>query len=361
MNYKNILYGVLFLLLSVSAAGQAFTEKRTFNETFAVNRDMALELNNKYGTIQITPWNRDSVAVRAEVEASSSDLERLRKLFNGIDVNISETSFFIRAETEFTQNISILFESFKGLTNKLIPYESRIQINYFINAPEYMDMRITNKYGDVYIENNSGKFSLNLTNGSFKANSLNDANGLTLTFCDATINKITRGHIDASFSEIVIDESEDLMITSVSSRFDLKKTGKLSTESRRDKFFIGEIRTISGDSYFTSFRIDNLQKEINLETKYGSFSADMIGKNIELVTLNTSYTDVELNFDPAVSYNLDIRHLHTFLVLPDENSKLDKRTLNEEKSEYITSGTVGRNPGNVKIMINATRGNIYLK
>lgn len=53
--------------------------------------------------------------------------------------------------------------------------------------------------------------------------------------------------------------------------------------------------------------------------------------------------------------------VHAFLVVPEKNSKIEKKILNDEKKEYMTFGTVGRNPGNTKVMINATRGNIYLK
>ena len=48
-------------------------------------------------------------------------------------------------------------------------------------------------------------------------------------------------------------------------------------------------------------------------------------------------------------------------MLPEENAKLEKKILNEEKKEYMTFGTVGKNPENVKVMIDATRGNVYLK
>jgi hypothetical protein len=214
----------------------------------------------------------------------------------------------------------------------MIPYNSKIQINYFIDAPEYLDMRITNKYGDVYMENNTGTFTLNLSNGSFKANSLNETGGIDLTFCDATINKMNGGFFNTSFSEVVIGESKDLTITS-----------------------------LKGNSYFTDFRIEELDKEINMVTKYGSLRVGLLTPDIDLVTINTGYSDIDLTFDPSVSYNLDIRHLNTFLVLPEKNSKLEKKTLNEDEKEYMTYGTVGKNPGDVKVKIDATRGNIYLK
>jgi hypothetical protein len=360
MNYK-LLNISLLLLLSVTVSAQSFSETRTYKESMSVNRDISLEVNNKYGTIQITPWDKDSVSIRVEVEAYTTNLERLHKMFQGINVNFSETSYMVRAETEFTQNINMLFEEFKGMTNKIIPFESRIEINYFISAPEYLNLKIENKYGDVLMENCTGTFSLNLSNGSFKANSLNKTGKIELLFCDAYISKMKNGYFNASFSEVESGESNDLSINSVSSRFELKKTGNLDTESRRDKFFIGSIASISGNSYFTDFRIDEIGKEINLVTKYGSFNANMINKSIELISINSGYSDIDLVFDPAVSYNLDIKHVNSFLVLPEKNSKIEKKTLNEERKEYMTFGTIGRNPENIKVMIDATRGNIFIK
>jgi hypothetical protein len=361
MHYRLLTLILTFLFSAELICGQAFSEKKTFQKTMAVNKDVTLEIDNKYGTIQITSWNKDSVEIRAEVEAFSSDLDRLDKMFKGVDVSISGTSYLVRAHTIFTQNISMLFESFKGMTSKLIPFESKLQINYFINAPEYIDMRITNKYGNVYMENNTGNLSLNISNGAFKANTLNESNGIDMVFCDATINKITKGRLNTSFSDVEIDESGDLSITSVSSKFNLGMAGNIIVESRRDELYIGKISSIRGNSYFSDFRIKELQKEINMVTKYGDLDAEHIEKGIEMVTINSGYTDISLAFDPSLSYNLDIRHVNAFVVLPEKDSNLEKKTLSEEKKEYMTFGSVGKNPGNIKVMIDATRGNIYLK
>lgn len=359
-------YKLLILLLAAALPaeliyGQAFSEKKVIREVMPVTSETRLEADNKYGSIHITSWNKDSVEIRAEVEAFSSDLDRLRKMFQGVDVSITGSGYLVRASTSFTQSISMLFESFKGLTSKLIPYESRITVNYFINAPEYIDMRITNKYGDVFMESNSGTVSLNLSNGAFKANELDEVNGSSLVFCDAAINRIRKARFNTSFSEVDIDESEDLSIVSVSSKFNLEKAGSINAESRRDKFFIGSVNSLKGDSYFSDIRIDEVLDEINMVVKYGDLDAGRIGRDFEMITLNSSYTDISLTFDEQASYNLDIRHLNAFVVLPDDNAKLEKKVLSEEKKEYMTYGTIGRNPANVKVIINATRGNVFLK
>lgn len=361
MNYKSIIGIILIIFMAVPLAAQNDSETRSYIKSFSITKETSLEVINKYGTVEITPWKKDSALIRVEVIASASSQERLRKIFDGISIDITDTKLSIRAQTEFTQNINMLFESFKGMTSKLISYDSKVEINYYINMPEYMNLNIDNRYGDVYMENVTGNFSATVSNGSFKANSLSKGSDLNLVFCDATISSMISGKIDANFSEISIGESEDLTINSISSRFDIKSVGLISTESRRDKFYIGSIDVLKGNSYFTDFRIDNLKKEIDLTSKYGSVNSDLIDKGFESIDINSGYSDISLEFDDGASYNVDIRHINAFVVLSDKNAKTEKKVINEEKKEYMTFGTIGKNPGNTKVKIDATRGNIYLK
>jgi len=349
----------MFLFSSLSA--QSDSETRSFYRTIPVGKESSLEVSNKYGTIHVTPWNKDSASIRAEVIAYASNKSKLNKMFDGITINITDTKYVIRAHTEFTQNISMLFESFKGITSKLISYDSRVEINYYINAPDYLNLNIENKYGDVYMESNTGNFSLSVSNGSFKANSLGEGSLITLAFCDATINSLISGKINASFSEMSIGKTKDISINSTSSKYNIRDAGIIRLESRRDKYYIDNIEKLEGSSYFTDFNVSSLKKKLDLTTKYGSINADLIEKDFEAININSGYSDISLEFDPGSSYNFDIRHINAFVVLPDKDTKTEKKALNEDKKEYMTYGTVGKNPGSVKVKIDATRGNIYIK
>jgi len=361
MNYKSILAFNLALLIFGSLSAQNDSEVRNFIKTVPVSEETSLEISNKYGTIHVTPWSKDSAYIRAEVKAFASSQTKLRKMYDGITINITDTKYKVRAETDFTQSINMLFERFKGMTSKLISYDSRVEINYYVNIPEYLNLKIDNKYGDVYMENNSGDCSVSVSNGSFKANSIGPGSSITLSFCDATINSIASGDLDASFSEVSIGNTGDISINSISSRFDIREATMISLESRRDKFFIGNIEELKGNSYFTDYNIDNLKKKLDLTTKYGNINADNIEKEFETITINSGYTDISLEFDQESSYSLDIRHINAFLVLPDRNITIEKKALNEDKKEYMTYGSTGKNPGASKLNIDANRGNIYIK
>jgi len=361
MNYKFIILLILFQLVHKPSSSQGTSETRNFIKTLPVGKESTLEVYNKYGTIQITQWKKDSAMIRSEIKAVASNREKLDKMFNGISISMTESASQIKAETKFTQNIGMLFENFKGMTSKLISYDSRVEINYFITIPDYINLKIENKYGDVYLEDITDDFSISVSNGSFKANSIGKNSTLNLTFCDATINSIASGKIDASFSEISSKEVGNITINSISSKYEIKKAGTVTIESRRDKFSIDNIKILKGTSYFTDFSIKNLSHEASLSTRYGKLEIDPIEKGFESVNLNTGYTDVSLGFEPASSYNFDIRHLNSFLVISDKNAKTEKKVLNEDKKEYITSGTTGTSPGSSKLSIDATHGDIYIK
>jgi hypothetical protein len=361
MSCKPFFTSVLLLLIFSSLLAQNNSETRSYMKEFHVGKETTLKVTNKYGTIQVTSWNKDSVYVRAEIKAYATKPSKLASMFDGITINLTEAGPMVIAQTSFTQNINWLFESFKGMTSKIISYDSRVEINYYINVPEYLNLKINNKYGDVYMENCSGKFSISISNGSFKASSLGKESAVSLIFCDATIGSIASGSIDASFSEISADEIGKVSINSISSKYYIKNAGEVRFDSRRDKFNFNSIESMRGDSYFTDYSVKNLKKEISLSTRYGSINVESIEKGFESVNLSTGYSDIFLNFDENASYSLDVRHLNTFLSLPSKNIKTEQKTLDEEKREYITFGTVGNNPGSVKVKIDATRCKIYIK
>jgi|WetSurMetagenome_2_1015567.scaffolds.fasta_scaffold157374_2 hypothetical protein len=361
MNYKNIFLTLIIVFAIQGIAAQGNSETRNFVKSAPVSRGTSLDLSNKYGRVEITTWNKDSVMIRAEVKAIASNHDKLDNMFDGVNINFSESKSFVRAETSFSQNINMLFESFKGMTSKLITYDSRIEINYYINVPEYMNMKVENKYGDVYMENTSGELTLSLSNGSFKAGAIGNNSNLSLTFCDASIAAVGSGRINASFSEISAESTGDLTISSISSKFSFRKSGKLSVESRRDKFRIDNLISIKGNSYFTDFNLSGLKKEATLTARYGKVDIQDIESGFDAINLNTSYNDITLGFESGSSYSVDIRHLNSFLVISDKSARTEKKVLNEDKKEYVTSGTVGKSSGNAKVSIDASHGDIYIK
>lgn len=352
----------LFLLLPVaSLSAQSASEKKSYYNSFPVNKNTKLEVFNKYGDVKVSVWNKDSIYILAEIEAFSPDENRVRKMINGVEPEISGTSLLVSARTKIREGIIDLTESFKGLTKNVINYESSLKISYYINAPAYSEIRIENQFGDINIEKNSNTVSATLSNGNFEAGSLNFLSSLKLTFAEAVINSVNEGILNLSFSKAAVSESRELSINSTSSRLELEKAAIVTTESRRDKFFAGQIDELKGISYFTDFRIESLNKGSDFTIKYGTLDIGSVNNDFKRAEIKSSYSDLYLNFNKSASFDFEIRHVNSFVVIPDKNTNSKKETVNKDKNEYIITGSVGDNPGSAKVIIEAVKGNIYIR
>ncbi|MGB8489622.1 MAG: hypothetical protein WCE64_01045 [Bacteroidales bacterium] len=358
---RNFIFTGLLLISAITATGQSVSEKRTFTRSMPASKGTKLEVRNKYGDVHVTSWNRDSVYIMAEVEAFAPSRSKLNKMFDGIRIDIEEAGPILTAETEFDQNIAMLLESFKDLTEKIIDYNSKVKISYFINAPVNIDIKIDNQFGDVLMENNTGEMSVKLSNGSFKANRLNSLQDLTMTFGKAEITAVSDAKMNVTFSEVIIDEVSNLTINSTSTKFNLKKAGRLNVESRRDKFFLGTVEELTGTSYFTDYKAEQLEKGADITVKYGSLDIFSVPARFEKIDIRSTFTDITIEFEPSASYAFEIRNTNSFVAIPERNSRSGKEEINGDRKEYLLTGTVGNNQGTRMVRIEATRGNIYLK
>lgn len=361
MNHKRLIIILISAIVLLPAAGQSVSEKRNFSRSFTAEKDTRLEVFNRYGNIKFTTWKRDSVYINAEVEAFAPNRDRLEKLLEGVEITLERSSNLVTARTSFNKSLMSLLESIKGLTDKVIDYDARVQINYFVSVPDYIDIKIDNQFGDVGLENNTNRVSAAISNGLFEAVSLNELTQLTLNLGDAEIGTMRSGRINSSFSELVLGSAGELRISSTSCRFDIKNADILDVESRRDKFFIGAAGELRGTSYFTDYYIDLLENEINMTTKYGNLDVRKCNSSFDRINLSTSYSDVTLSFDQNVSYTFEIRSANAFVVTPAKNTRSEKEVINEDKKEYLITGSYGDSKSSARVRIEASRGNINLR
>ncbi|MBN2665577.1 MAG: hypothetical protein JXR67_03640 [Bacteroidales bacterium] len=351
----------ILLIFVIPLGAQDESANKSFSKSLPVGPDTKLEIINRYGDINISTWDKDSAYIAAEIEAYAPDRTRLDKLIAGINVSITGTGSLVRAETVFERETTVLLESFKEFTGKLIDYESRVQINYFINVPDHVDIEIKNQFGDISTEDNTGTVSIDLSNGDFRANSLNRVSALNLDFGDAVIGSVNFAKIITSFSKIRIERSDELDLSSTSSRFDLGKAGIVEIESRKDKFFIGEISTITGVSWFTNYSMEYLATAADLDLKFGSLDIERINDRFDNMVIKSSNADIKANFEPSATYEYEIRQVNAFVVLPDNKTRAEKETVNENRNEYLLTGKIGTGPGKSRLRIDASRGNVHIK
>jgi len=361
MNYKIISIIAVFLLLSPGLLhAQSFTESKRIEKIFPITSSTSVEIINKYGKIHILSWEKDSVGINIELTVKSDNLSKLNKIMNNIDFDFTTTDYYIIAETEFGKKYNSLFENIKNLAESLIPTDNVVEINYTVQVPGSIELKINNKYGDVYIDNHAGNLRLNISNGDLKVNELTGNAVINVENGDGVINSILKGKLDIAYSDFEIKEAGKINLFCRSSRIDIGLIDDLTLNSRRDKLFIDKMSKISGETYFSDVYIYDLSNDLNLTLKYGSLNMESIREGFSFLNINSNYTDLNLTVDPGCSYLVDINHTNAEFTYPEALGVFEEKVINEKEREMNTYGKIGEAETSSKVKITAIKGTITI-
>jgi hypothetical protein len=337
MTYKKLLFiWLIIVMFSVAARAQTYSEHLV--KHYKVSDKSTVEIFNKYGKVHVIAWEKDSVKFEVDMRISASDQKKLNKLKGNISFDFTSTNYYVIARTQFVKSGGI----FSDVVETIIP-SNNVSIDYTVYIPSNVNLRIDNKFGDVYIDDFNGNFGLVLSNGALKANSLNGNTSLQLNSADAMINNINSGSLTLRYSDVEFRNINKLDLDTKFSKIEITEAGQLKINSRRDSYTIEKVGKISGKGDFTKMNIIHLGEELSFSNKYYSLIVEDIDPGFSLINITTELTDVELRFPKASAYNLDVtHHPEVQLTVPTSGTHLETKELNDENRLLLTYGTVGK-------------------
>jgi hypothetical protein len=232
-----------------------------------------------------------------------------------------------------------------------------------VYIPTGMEIKIENKFGNIYMADYNGKTTINLSNGDLKANNIEGYVMIDLGFGDASINSIDKGKLSIRYAEIEIDNSNELEIESKSSTINISKVGLLKLNSRRDKVFVDDLNMLTGNSYFSYLTIKNFPGSIDLTTEYGEVKLETIHQGFEFIELQSKYTDIYLGFPENGSAELNVNHTSaTEIIYPGHFKQINTTEMDKKEDKHQTWGVIGEggNPKG-KIELNLEAGKLVIK
>ncbi|MBL7113116.1 MAG: hypothetical protein ISS19_14360 [Bacteroidales bacterium] len=342
------------LALTLSGLAQTYTESKKITRSFPTNPDTRLDVSNKYGRIHLIPWKKDSVKVVVDLYVRSSSSKKLEKIMNTIDFEFTGTKYYIIASTNFGTKYPAFFSDLIELSESIIPSKNQVEIDYTVMVPSGMDINVSNKFGDIFIDDLKGNVSVSLSNGDLKINRLEGEASINHHFGKGIINYINNGRLTLSYSNLEIMESQQLTINSKSSEIRIDQVDILKTESRRDKYIVGQMNNLFGDSYFSDISVSRMDDEVNYSPSYGDFRIDSVGKGFSYINLNSDYSDIRMVFSKSSSFYLDIDyHPDVVLRIPDDLGNFERTNLDKERIRL--SGMAGKSESSKRVEIAAPK------
>lgn len=172
MNRKMVKMKILlWCLFSVSLAASSqdsLTSNELINRTYPVGEIDRLEVENKYGDIIIETSEDDELTIRVEVILSEGSDKAISVLKESVNVEIRKNGSFLVAKTHWGKNASFFTKSLEEIKG-VFDGDRSVEVNYFIEAPAYLDMLITNKFGDIFIGEHDEELGINLSHGDLRS------------------------------------------------------------------------------------------------------------------------------------------------------------------------------------------------
>jgi hypothetical protein len=340
------------LMLGTLASAQDHKDKRSVSRSFPASLETTLELENKYGKIQMVTWDKDSVAVEVEMFLSESSASKLRKLKEDIKIDFTGTNNYIIARTVIESESGRLASELKSISNTIKGTNKRMEINYLVHVPRHLDVVLNNKFGDIYMDDLEGQVDIVLSNGVLKANRLVGNSSITLSFADGMINSLGSSTMKLSYSDIVLGEVSQLDLSSKSSKVNVDSVNVLKIDSRRDKLNFKKVEYFYGKGNFTQVWIYDFLRESDVYMKYGKLTIEHVIPDFNKIYVESDYTDVSLYFDREASLGFDIlHHEKSVLRLPGVDVVAEESF--DGKDHYTTVGTMGTGMPVGKVNIDA--------
>lgn len=347
--------GVLLVCLMCVIPAKTQEYSKRMVKSYHINNSTTVDVFNKYGKVHVITWDKDSVRFEIDLKLQASNEQKLAKLKSTINFEFTGTEYYVIAKTKIGSGSETVLGDIKDMAGTIISSENQVTIDYVVMVPKYVNLKLENKFGDVYIDDFEGNLNLTLSYGELKANSLNGNTAISLSSGDASVNYVDEGKITISYSDFQIKNAGKLNVDSRSSKVTINKIDNLKLMSRRDKFNLPEISELTGESYFTDFTIGNLGSELNYTLKYGNLSVEKIFRTFSFINIVSEYTDLDLIFERGSSYEIDLsHHKDVILTYPKQLGELETKIINEEEKQYLTYGNIGTSVKS-KIKISAPR------
>lgn len=358
-------YSFFFILAllsgSLPAEGQTFQKDRQVREAFRVGPNVEVQVINKYGDIHIVPWEKDSVVFEIDLRVTSSKQARVDKIFEYIDFSFKSTAYYVIAQTVF-QGQGTFWNEMVDVANTVFSSGTSTRIDYTVYYPAKNDLKIENKFGNIYTTDHSGKVDIALSNGNMKARAFKGPTKLKIDFSNLTVDDLVNVNLTASYAEINIEKAGELNLDSRSSKIYINDCNKLHLTSKRDRLYLKKAGEITGDLFFSYLNLDEAGSKISLKSNYGDMKVMRIGMSFSRMDFVSQYSDITIYIDDEHLYEFDISRDDKAQVITGTGiiSSKDESMKDSPKNIHtvIKAGKTGK--PKVPVMLNMKSGKLFL-
>jgi len=292
---RNFTAFILIVGLSLTNCLAAVDKEKRITKSYQVNNDVRLSIKNKFGTVEISTWDKKQIDVEVVVIVRKSSESAAQDLLDRIqiDINDKSPSSYIGFSTEIGRG-----SSSRG--------DDSFEINYRVSMPAKNPLDLANKHGDVYISDFEGELNLRVAHGKVKAENLKGKSEIDLSFGSGRIKSMASGFLDIQhYNRLAIEQLGDIKIDIQHSSLTADEGGRIRIDCQHSNVDFGRIVEVEGDFQHSDFVIDEVEERVVLDVQHMDLDIYKINKGFKRIDIDASFTDVNLNIDRTASGQID--------------------------------------------------------
>ena len=289
--------------------GDEVRKKRTINKSYTVNTDDKLEIENSFGNVVVSTWDKNEITVDIEIVANAPTEEKAQDIMNEIEVKEIHEGHIISFKTKVGEINN--GNGGKDRHNKNNDEERAFYIDYVIHMPAANSLQLENSFGKTEVPDFSGLVNLTSKFGSLTTGKLNNVDEIDVEFGRVDIAGVSNG----------------------------KVTFKFNKESRIGK--------VNGNVKISSEFSHNVQFNV--------------GDDIKELSLFESYSGIRMIVTTALSADFDVHTSFGHFLNDSQFSIKERREDDNDYGPHFDKDYKGKSgDGNAKIKIKSSFGTVRL-
>lgn len=332
--YKFLTLLFLTAQLAWAADSPVVEEVKVIEKTFSVNSNANLLIDNKYGNVTMTTWDKNTVEIRVEIRVDGRNSDAVKERLNGISVDFNASASQVSAKTQIAQT------RWNNKTN--------ISIHYTVKLPKTNNINIKNQYGNLFLDELKGSSNIQLDYGNLSFGKLHNAlNNFNLDYVtSAKIDFIKSANINADYSKIEITKGEVIQLSADYTDANLGEIKDLINDMDYGNLNVNKIEKVASTADYTNIKIGTLVHSIVSSGDYGGILIKKVNKGFDKIIINADYASLSLGIDATAGYSLTGNFAYGSLQAPS-NLSFSKKIIKNTSSYY--EGKVGNGGGKIEI------------
>ena len=339
---------------------------RTIDKSYPLDANGKVELDNRYGSIDVIPWDKEEVAIQVRIEVKADDEQEANEIFDRINISFSNSSTYVSATTE-------IGASNKGWWDRLLDWDwdwsdgnNDYKIRYRVQMPRRAALDLNMAYGSANVRPIAGKVLADMAYGDLRLDGVDNSAEVEVSYGKGTIGKIS-GRLDAEirYSELTVDQAGDTELDTRYSEIRLTRVGNLRIDSRYDDYWVEradridvdggysdfrftEAGGLTAESNYSDYRVQRVSGRVNIDTDYGDVEIEAVSAGFNEIRVRGAYSDCDIRLDAGVGYQLNAEVSYGDITYP---SNLKTSLVDNEGTSEEVRGTANGGGGAIEVRL----------